>query len=1076
MRPTLLALLLTAAAALPVPGELLAQPVARLAWDHCAGLPGASTAKAFSGPAVYRQVVSASGLAGPVRGFQVTLRLRSAGGVPDAWRLDAAGCQAGRVAVATAAASKACPSLAGLSSIQTTITHDAASGSIDLRLSTTFATVEAGAGTNYTLFRLDHDLGAATAGPTVPGASCGGADQPVCFSIVEALWLDAAFVEHDLAIAGGSVTWNDGAGTTACTDVDLDAIRIDEMMTACASGDMTLQFVELVADRPATFSSRLGLRLRTREGDVVLDAASLFPGREDQPWAPGTRWLIATAGFQEASGVTPDVVLPLAIDPTGGSILLTDARPGAPVVHALEYGRPGEPAAPGPGHSLRREPGGAFAESASPDPTNAAGTTATTFLCRSTAAGVRIQEFAIDCAGCDPQNRPFVELVATAPGQRYAAGLRLRVLGAGGAVLFDGGGLFPAGVAGAPWPEGGTWLLGSPASVPSPDRNFASALPAGGGTLRLYDPEAGGAVVSEVRYGPGGFPAPAPGRSLARQAEDRYVEEAVPTPTRSDGQRSAAPGCYPTTPPPPPPMAGTRFAEIGLACAQGDARSQFIELVSTVDQVLEPGLRLRVRHASGVVVFVATDPFAARPAGTPWPAGSRWLLATAAFAEATGLVPDGVLPALLPAGAATLTLEGGDECAPQSVDEVAYGVPGAVPPPAPGRSLERQPGGTLVETATVSPTRFDGATTAVHACACPLATLTCGPDTVPHEEPAAGLECAQGAARYDLAHGTFEAFTWGQGSSGTAVDAGDDYTITGLPAGTNVSFAAQVEITADACGGYDGGGFAWGRVRDGTNEVLHKVSASGRGNCDSDRRTLRLELQKAAGTPFRLQIHAAAGGDTEGSGSVAMRFAFVDLPPGTRVTSCHGFVQDAPTATRTTIVDQQAAAGAVRLAWHSGAGGNLEGVVERRTEHTDWAAVATLRSNEAGRFDYADDALDSGGRFGFRLGVLHDGVRDWSDPAWVDVPSSLRFAIQGVAPNPASSDASLAFVLEKAGPVRIEVIDVQGRLALALDPRVGGVGRHVVRLAGSGRLAAGVYVVRLIQGTEVRTTKFTRVR
>ncbi|MEO6461964.1 MAG: T9SS type A sorting domain-containing protein [Candidatus Eisenbacteria bacterium] len=60
--------------------------------------------------------------------------------------------------------------------------------------------------------------------------------------------------------------------------------------------------------------------------------------------------------------------------------------------------------------------------------------------------------------------------------------------------------------------------------------------------------------------------------------------------------------------------------------------------------------------------------------------------------------------------------------------------------------------------------------------------------------------------------------------------------------------------------------------------------------------------------------------------------------------------------------------------------------------------------------------------------------------------------------------------------VRIEVLDVQGRLVLALDPAVSQPGRHAVRLAGSGRLAAGVYMVRLIQGGEAATAKLARVR
>src|SRR5688572_18491052 len=283
MRRPSLALVLCFASSL-VAHPARAQPSVSLAWDACAGAPGAAMEKSFSGPGVYRQVVSGTGFSGPVGGYEVVLRARAAGGLADAWRFDLEGCQSGRAAIATAASSKACPSLAGSSSLNTTFTYDPVSGSIDLRMTTTFAPVMAAAGTTYTLFRIDYDLGTATAGATEPGTSCGGAGQPVCFAIVDARWLDGAYTEEPASSGDGSVTWNDPAGTTACSEANLDGVRIDEMMTACASGDTTVQFVELVADRPSTYSSTLRLRVWTSAGQEVLDATDLFPGREGQPW------------------------------------------------------------------------------------------------------------------------------------------------------------------------------------------------------------------------------------------------------------------------------------------------------------------------------------------------------------------------------------------------------------------------------------------------------------------------------------------------------------------------------------------------------------------------------------------------------------------------------------------------------------------------------------------------------------------------------------------------------------------------------------------------------------------------
>jgi hypothetical protein len=1060
------------AALVLTPAAALAQPTFHLAWDACAGMAGATADQAFAGPGVYRQVVSGTGFEGTVTGYEVVLRARAPGGLADAWRLDAAGCQADRVAIVTAAASKACPSLGGLSSLNRTITYDPASGSIDLRMSATFPPVAASAAATHTLFRIDYDLGAAAAGPTVPGAACGGADRPVCFAIVDARWLNGDFTEAAASIGDGRVTWNDPAGTTACTAATLDGVRLDELMTACASSDAEMQFLELVADRPSTFTSTLRLTVRTKDGLVVLDRADLFPGREGQPWPAGTRWLLATPGFEAATGLAADLVLAPGLDPEGGSIRLSDDRPGAPEVDALAYGHPGEPPAPAPGRSLRRGPDGTFAEAGLPDPTNASGATATAFTCRSTAAGVRIQEFAIDCAGCVPQDKPFVELVATSPGQRFAPGLRLRILGPGGAIVYDQGNLFPGVEAAAPWPEGRTWLLGSSASTPPPDRTLAVAAPRTGGTLRLYDVDAGGAVVAELVYGTAGVPAPRPGWSLVRTAEGVHVEESAPTPTRFDGQASAPEGCYGAPPPPPLVMPATRFGEISLACDGGDGRSQYIELTTTVDQELAPGLRLRARNAAGGEIFDIGDLFASRPAGSAWPAGSTWLLATGFFSDVSGLAPDGSLHVLLPADGATLTLYDTSDCEPRTVDEVAYGLPGAVSPPAPGRSLERQADGTLAETASVSPTRFDGAGRTAHACPCPPTTLVCGPQVVHRTEPASSLTCDQGLLAYDLEHATLDA---GSFDGFASIDAGDVYTIGGLPEGTPLSFAAEIEFRADACGGYDASAAGRAFVRDGTNEASH-VESAGIRRCASGSRVARLELQKVAGVPFRLTYRVEASGDLQGSAGAHLRLAFVDLPPGTRITSCNGYEQDGPTATRASLVEQDVTAGRVRLAWHTSSGGEVEGSLERRTEAEDWIAVATLRSGADGLLAYEDGGLEAGGRFAYRLGITEGGVRGWTETVWVDVPPRLLFALERVAPNPSAGDAFVSFSVPGDGVVRVEILDVQGRVVLAPAPVTPGPGRHTMRIAGRGRRAAGVYLLRLAHGGEVLTTKLARVR
>jgi hypothetical protein len=86
-----------------------------------------------------------------------------------------------------------------------------------------------------------------------------------------------------------------------------------------------------------------------------------------------------------------------------------------------------------------------------------------------------------------------------------------------------------------------------------------------------------------------------------------------------------------------------------------------------------------------------------------------------------------------------------------------------------------------------------------------------------------------------------------------------------------------------------------------------------------------------------------------------------------------------------------------------------------------------------------------------------------------------RLAVRA-SPNPASGPVGLRLTLANDGPVDVDVFDLSGR-------RVGGtrLGRPVgpsleVPLAGSERLAPGIYLVRVRQGAESATARVCRMR
>ena len=87
-----------------------------------------------------------------------------------------------------------------------------------------------------------------------------------------------------------------------------------------------------------------------------------------------------------------------------------------------------------------------------------------------------------------------------------------------------------------------------------------------------------------------------------------------------------------------------------------------------------------------------------------------------------------------------------------------------------------------------------------------------------------------------------------------------------------------------------------------------------------------------------------------------------------------------------------------------------------------------------------------------------------------------RIALRGARPNPTFAGLSAAFTLPDAAAARLELTDLAGRRILARDVGMLGAGEHVVDLADRGRLAPGVYLLRLTRGGEFVTSRAVVLR
>ena len=92
----------------------------------------------------------------------------------------------------------------------------------------------------------------------------------------------------------------------------------------------------------------------------------------------------------------------------------------------------------------------------------------------------------------------------------------------------------------------------------------------------------------------------------------------------------------------------------------------------------------------------------------------------------------------------------------------------------------------------------------------------------------------------------------------------------------------------------------------------------------------------------------------------------------------------------------------------------------------------------------------------------------------VEQDESLDLAIDGSWPNPSRNGRlDVSFVLPVAGPARLALFDVGGRL-ISRQPVVAlGAGRHQVELGASHRIPPGVYMLQLTQGARSRMRRVT---
>jgi len=192
---------------------------------------------------------------------------------------------------------------------------------------------------------------------------------------------------------------------------------------------------------------------------------------------------------------------------------------------------------------------------------------------------------------------------------------------------------------------------------------------------------------------------------------------------------------------------------------------------------------------------------------------------------------------------------------------------------------------------------------------------------------------------------------------------------------------------------------------------------------------------------------------------------------------------DVPTATLLAQFVATTTEDGIELRWSFGDPGRVSRVgVERASQTTGpWSPIAPELHDESGFTVALDRTADESGEYFYRLVVqLTSGGPAVFGPVSASILGPLTTSdVTQLAPNPTSGRTQVRYSVARAGRVRLELLDVSGRVAATLADRDHEPGRYVAVWDGvgrGGRVAPGVYYLCLTAPDRLAVRKLAVMR
>jgi hypothetical protein len=192
---------------------------------------------------------------------------------------------------------------------------------------------------------------------------------------------------------------------------------------------------------------------------------------------------------------------------------------------------------------------------------------------------------------------------------------------------------------------------------------------------------------------------------------------------------------------------------------------------------------------------------------------------------------------------------------------------------------------------------------------------------------------------------------------------------------------------------------------------------------------------------------------------------------------------DASTATLLALFEATTTSGGIELHWSFGEASRVTTVAVERALRTTgpWLPIAPELSDEGGMTVALDRTANESGEYFYRLVVrLTDGGRVVFGPVSAQHGEPLsKSDLSLLSPNPTSRGAQVHYAVARPGRVRLELLDVSGRVEGTLADGIQVPGRYEIAWDGAGRggrLSPGLHFILLEAPDRVAVRKLAIIR